>query len=55
MKIEKLRPIPYEIIRELSAAFRLGAEVGIFAALHSWGDTVPESEVLKMLSDCENK
>jgi len=50
--IEKLRPIQHEIINELSRAFdRLGAERGVFAALHSWGDTMPESEVLAMLRD----
>ena len=52
MKIKKLTPLQYEIISAISKAFdRLGAERGIFAALHSWGDTQPESEVLKMLKE----
>lgn len=52
MTIESLTPIQHEIIRELSRAFeRLGAEVGVFAALNSWGDTLPESEVLEMLRE----
>lgn len=52
MNIEKLTPSQLAIIHELSRTFdRLGAERGIFAALHSWGDTLPESEVLKMLQE----
>lgn len=35
-----------EIINEISRAFdRLGAERGIFASLHSWGDTLPDEEI----------
>lgn len=52
MNIESLNPTQHEIVKELSRAFdRLGAERGIFAALHSWGDTQPESEVLQMLRE----
>ena len=40
------------IIDEISRAFdRLGAERGIFVALHSWGDTMPDLEVLQMLKE----
>jgi len=52
MYIENLSPVHYEIIKEISVVFeRLGAERGVFAAIHSWGDTMPESEVLQMLKD----
>jgi len=48
----KFTPIQCEIIQELSRTFdRLGAERGVFAALHSWGDTMPDSEVLQMLKE----
>lgn len=48
----KFTPSQCEIIQELSRTFdRLGAERGVFAALHSWGDTMPDSEVLQMLKD----
>lgn len=49
-QIEKLSPTQYAIIKELSKAFeRLGAERGVFAALNSWGDTLPEVDVLTLL------
>lgn len=52
MTVQKLTPIQYEIIKEISRAFdRLGAEVGIFSAIHSWGDTMSEEEVLGMLKE----
>jgi len=48
--IEKLSPTGYEIVKEISTTLeRLGAARGVFAAIHSWGDTMPEVEVLKML------
>ena len=52
MIIEKLRDTQVAIIAEISRAFdRLGAERGIFVALHSWGDTMPDLEVLQMLKE----
>ena len=52
MGIEKLSDTQVAIIAEISRAFdRLGAERGIFAALHSWGDTMPDLEVLQMLKE----
>ena len=52
MGIEKLSETQIAIIDEISRAFdRLGAERGIFAALHSWGDTMPDLEVLQMLKE----
>jgi len=52
MIIEKLSETQIAIIDEISRAFdRLGAERGIFAALHSWGDTMPDLEVLQMLKE----
>ena len=54
--IEKLRPIQYEIIEELCKAFHdLKSPVGFLAALGSWGDTLPESEILVMLKDMNAK
>ncbi len=45
-------PVQKEIIIELSRTFdRLGAERGVFAALHSWGDTLPDEEIVKMLKE----
>src|SRR5579871_4196809 len=52
MDIQPLTPIQFQIVKEISRAFeRLGAEVGVFSALHSWGDTMPEDQVLKMLKE----
>ena len=52
MIIEKLSDTQVAIIAEISRAFdRLGAERGIFAALHSWGDTMSDLEVLQMLKE----
>ncbi len=50
--IERLTESQLEVIKELSRTFdRLGAERGVFAALHSWGDTLPEVEIAKMLRE----
>ena len=50
MIIEKLSETQIAIIDEISRAFdRLGAERGIFVALHSWGDTMPDFDILEML------
>lgn len=50
--IEKLRPIQYEIVKEIMTQFeRLGAGRSVFVALGSWGDTMPEADVLKMLQN----
>ena len=55
MGIEKLSETQIAIIDEISPAFdRLGAERGIFAALHSWGDTMSDLEVLQMLKEQNN-
>ena len=55
MIIEKLSETQIAIIDEISRAFdRLGAERGIFVALHSWGDTMPDVDILEMLRD-QNK
>ena len=52
MGIEKLSETQIAIIDEISRAFdRLGAERGIFVALHSWGDTMSDLEVLQMLKE----
>jgi hypothetical protein len=50
MEIKKLSDTQVAIIAEISRAFdRLGAERGIFAALHSWGDTMSDFDILEML------
>ena len=50
MEIKKLSDTQVAIIAEISRAFdRLGAERGIFVALHSWGDTMPDFDILEML------
>jgi hypothetical protein len=50
--IEKLSETQYAIIGELTDAVgKLGACVGLLAALGSWGDTLPESKILEMLQD----
>ena len=55
MEIKKLSDTQVAIIAEISRAFdRLGAERGIFVALHSWGDTMPDVDILEMLRD-QNK
>lgn len=52
----KLTPVQYEIIHEISRHFdRLGAEVGIFTAIHSWGDTMDDVSVLEMLRDMQGE
>ena len=52
MIIKKLSDTQVAIIDEISRAFdRLGAERGIFAALHSWGDTMPDFDILEMLKE----
>lgn len=50
--VEKLNPVQCAIVSELSvAADRLGAGAGLQCILGSWGDTLPESEILDMLKD----
>lgn len=39
-------------INELSNGFaQLGAEIDIFVALHSWGNILPEGDMLRILKD----
>lgn len=50
--IEKLDKIQYKIINELCESISmLGGGSGLLACLGSWGDTLPQDEVLKMLRD----
>ena len=52
MNIEKLTDIQYEIIGELATAMNaLGASGGLLAIVGSWGDTLPEIEILAMIKD----
>lgn len=51
-KIEQLSPIQYAIIKELCTAVDiLKGGSGLLAILGSWGDTLPESEILSMLKE----
>ncbi len=50
--IPKFTDTQYLIIQEIIRHFdRLGAEFGIFVALGSWGDTLPDEEILQMLKE----
>jgi hypothetical protein len=50
--IEKLQPVQYQIIEEIVTSLNsLGACVGLLAAISSWGDTLPEQDVLLMLKE----
>lgn len=50
MGVEQLSKVHYDILKEINLVLdRLGADVGYFAALNSWGDTLPETEVLLQL------
>ena len=52
MTIEKLTPVQGQILREICAAVnRLGGGRDIMSILGSWGDTLPEAEILKMLKE----
>ena len=55
MEIEKLTPIEGLIVNELCRAIGdLGGGYGILSILGSWGDTLPESEILSMLKEYNN-
>lgn len=50
--VETLTPVQYAIIRELATALcDLGAASGLMAIVMSWGDTLPESEILEQLKE----
>lgn len=52
MVIVKLTDTQYEILGELIKAMSaLGASGGLLAIVGSWGDTLPEIEILEMLKD----
>ncbi len=52
MKIEKLKPVQAEIVREICKAVgQLKADIGLLATIGSWGDTLPEDEVLSQLKE----
>lgn len=52
MNIEKLTPTQYGIITQLCKAVQdLGAGPGLLCILGSWGDTLPESEILTMIEE----
>jgi len=52
MNIGKLTDTQYEIIGELATAMSaLGASSGLLAIVSSWGDTLPEIEILAMIKD----
>jgi hypothetical protein len=50
--IETFTSTQYAIIREISQAIvDLGGDPGLLCILGSWGDTLPESEILTMLRE----
>ena len=50
--INKLTETQHAIINEISTCLEnLGASVGYFVAIHSWGDTQSDENVLQMLKD----
>lgn len=50
--MSKFNPIQLQVIAEISRTLdRFGAERGVFAALHSWGDTLPDVEITQMLKE----
>jgi len=50
--IEKLSPIQYEIVAALcDAVTKLGGSRGLLACLGSWGDTLPQEQILQMLQE----
>jgi hypothetical protein len=52
MEIGKLTNTQYEILGELmNAMSAIGAGSGLLSIVGSWGDTLPESEILAMLKD----
>lgn len=52
LAIETLTSTQYAIINELATALvDLGATSGLIAIVMSWGDTLPENEILDMLKD----
>jgi hypothetical protein len=51
MDIEKLNPTQYQIIEEIIEAIHiLGGKNDLTTPLCSWGDTLPEHDVLEMLT-----
>ncbi|MFW2078844.1 hypothetical protein ACG94X_14205 [Acinetobacter sp. ULE_I010] len=52
MNIEKLSKVQLEIIAEIQRSFDLlGANSGLMACVGSWGDTLPQEDILQMLKD----
>jgi len=52
MHIEKLTPIQYKIVEQIVEAIdHLGGKNDLTVALTSWGDTLPEKDVLQMLTE----
>ena len=49
-EINKLTPVQNRIIHELAGAFaKITDDMNIQKILSSWGDTLPEEEILQML------
>lgn len=56
MNIEQLKPVQYEIVKEIANSLSaLGAPGGLLAAISSWGDTLPEQDILSMLQEWNAK
>lgn len=52
MTITKFTPTQYEIIKELSKVIdKLLPDIRLQAAINSWGDTLPDEDVLGLLKE----
>lgn len=54
--VEKLPQIQLDIIGEISKSLELlGANSGLMACVGSWGDTLPQEDILQMLKEWNDK
>lgn len=52
MNIEKLSEVQLDIISEIKKSLELlGADSGLMTCVSSWGDTLPQEDILKMIKD----
>jgi hypothetical protein len=56
MEIEKLTQEQYDIINELGTTLtKLGAKSDLVSIVMSWGDTLPQEDVLSYLKEWNSK
>jgi len=52
LTIEQLSPVTYAIVGEIATALNtLGAKSDLMSIVMSWGDTLPEDQILSMLQE----